>query len=123
MSVKSFHDLFVWQKAMDMVVSLYQSTRSFPADERFGLTSQLRRAAVSVPSNIAEGHCRNSTQQFLNSISIAQGSLGELETQIILSFRLNYLNADQQTSLLGPTHEIGRLLHGLSNSLNSKQHP
>jgi four helix bundle protein len=119
--IRSFHDLIVWQKAMDLVVLLYKFTHTFPRDERFGLTSQLRRAAVSVPSNIAEGHCRNSTPQFLNHLSIAQGSLGELETQIILAFRLGYLNTDKQASLLKAAAEIGRLLHGLCSSLNAKQ--
>jgi four helix bundle protein len=113
--------VIVWQKAMDMVLQVYQVTKSFPTDERFGLTSQIRRAAVSIPSNIAEGHSRHSTQQFLNFLSIAQGSLAELETQIILGFRLSYLSADKQSVLLDATKEIGRLLHGLCNSLHSKQ--
>jgi len=89
MQVKSYKDLIVWQKAMDLVEMVYQVTRSFPKDELYGLTNQLRRAAVSVPSNIAEGQAHNSTAEFRNFLSIAHGSLAEVETQLLIAERLH----------------------------------
>ena len=81
--IKSYQDLIVWQKAMDLVVLVYQATRLFPKEELYGLTSQVRRAVVSIPSNLAEGHARKSRAEFLNFVSIAQGSRAEVETQIM----------------------------------------
>jgi len=120
MSVQHYRELVVWQKAMDLVEAVYRATGSFPSTEIYGLTSQLRRAAVSVPSNIAEGQGRSTTRDFLHHLSVAQGSLYETETQISIAQRLGYLEQQSETILLGSTAEIGRLLHGLSNALNKK---
>jgi len=94
MKIRDFKDLIVWQKAIDMVKEIYLVTQSFPKDELYGLTSQMRRAAVSVPSNIAEGQARSSTAEFLRFISYSQGSLSELETQIIIAVKLNFISKD-----------------------------
>jgi four helix bundle protein len=113
-----YSDLLVWQKAMNLVKEVYRLTRSFPAHERFGMCSQMQRAAVSIPSNIAEGHGRKSTGAFLNHLSVATGSLMELETQIQIAERLDYLPAVESSALLASTGEIGRMLAGLRSSLN-----
>ena len=118
--IQTFKDLTVWQEAMELVVDVYKTTREFPKSEIYGLTSQMQRAAVSIPSNIAEVHQRNSTPQFLQFISIARGSLGELETQIILAHRLDYLNEKIQNELLERVARIGRLIGGLMKSLKAK---
>jgi four helix bundle protein len=115
MTVKRYNDLIAWQKAMDLVEQIYKITRSFPKEELYGLTSQVRRAAISVPSNIAEGHCRNGRREFVHHLSIALGSLGEVETQLILAHRLGYL-ADS-AAVLEMASETGRLLVGLMHSL------
>jgi four helix bundle protein len=90
--INSFKDLIVWQKSMELVEKVYKITESFPTKEQFGLISQMRRAAVSIPSNIAEGYGRNSTGSYIQFLSIARGSLLELETQLELSKRLNFIN-------------------------------
>ncbi|NNM80672.1 MAG: four helix bundle protein [Gallionella sp.] len=113
----NYSELVVWQKAMDLVTDIYQVTASFPNEERFELASQSRRAAVSIPSNIAEGHGRKTTGAYLNHISIAYGSLMELETQIQIALRLNLINAEKTSSLLDKTTEIGNMLNGLKKSL------
>jgi four helix bundle protein len=115
MTVKRYNDLIAWQKAMDLVEQIYMITRSFPKEELYGLTSQLRRAAVSIPSNIAEGHCRNGRREFVHHLSIALGSFGEVETQVIVAQRLGYL-ADS-SSTLELASETGRILVGLMHSL------
>src|SRR6476659_1156091 len=93
-AVRSYQDLVAWQKAMDLVELVYGATRGFPREEVYGLTSQVRRAAVSVPSNIAEGQGRASTKEFLHHLSIARGSLFEVETQVLVAQRLGYLPPD-----------------------------
>jgi four helix bundle protein len=113
----SYADLIVWQRAMDFVETLYHATARFPREEIYGLTSQMRRAAVSIPSNIAEGQCRQTSRDFRNFLAIARGSLAELETQILLSHRLNYITAPMKTDLVERAAEIGRLLTGLYTSL------
>jgi four helix bundle protein len=120
MAVKSYRELIAWQKAMDLVMRIYEATRAFPRQEIYGLTSQLRRAAVSVPSNIAEGQGRHSTKSFIYFLSIAYGSLQEIETQIILATRLGYLTDEQETRLLAQCAEVGKLLNGLTNALRRK---
>jgi four helix bundle protein len=120
MTVRHYSDLIAWQKAMDLVVLVYEATESFPPKERYGLTNQLRRAAVSVPSNIAEGQGRCSTRDFLRCLSIASGSLQELETQLIIARRLNYLEEVFRPGLFESTKEVACLLNGLRNSLAKK---
>ncbi|MBV5286916.1 MAG: four helix bundle protein [Methyloversatilis discipulorum] len=118
--VRSYRDLLVWQRAMDLALGIYALSRSFPDSERFAMVSQLRRAAVSVPSNIAEGHARSSTRDFLRFLSIASGSLAELETQLILAHRLDYLDQDRLDSTLVLAGETGRMIRGLQTSLASR---
>lgn len=113
-------DLLVWQKAMVLVTEIYKITAAFPSEERFGLTSQARRAAVSIPSNIAEGHGRKLTGAYINHLSIAYGSLMELETQTQIAVRLNFVQEDNATALLKQMDEIGKMLTGLKNSLSEK---
>lgn len=105
--------------AMDLVVKVYHITKRFPKEEIYVLTSQLQRAVISVPGNIAEGQGCHKTRVFLNHLSIAHGSLAELETHIQIAERLNYINPDQATELMHQANEIGRLLNGLMNSLRS----
>ena len=117
MSVQNYRDLLVWQKAMDLVQQVYELTKSFPASELYGLSSQVRRAAVSIPSNIAEGQARSSTAEFKHFLSIAQGSRAETETQIILAQRLNYISQEQSNAVLELANEIKRMTHSLMNKL------
>ncbi len=117
MSVQSYQELIVWQKAVDLVVQVYATTRTFPREETFGLTSQLRRASVSVPSNIAEGQGRHSAKEFVRFLEIARGSLQEVETQLIIANRLHYLDEGQQRTLLAQCAEVARLLNGLCRSI------
>jgi four helix bundle protein len=102
---------------MDLVTATYRSTASFPADERFGLTSQLRRAAVSIPSNIAEGQGRLSEKEFRHFLGQARGSLMEVETQLQIARNLGYIEAEQTTELLRVCAEVGRILNGLMASI------
>ena len=116
--VKHYKELIAWQKAMVMVTHVYKVTKTFPNDERFGLISQIRRCAVSVPSNIAEGQARNTTGEFKQFLGIARGSLAELTTQLMIAQNLGYLsNEDPAISM---ADEVGRILGGLFKSLNSK---
>jgi four helix bundle protein len=105
---------------MDLVEEVYRLTLSFPRHEIYGLTNQMRRAAVSIPSNIAEGHAREGTGEYLNHVSIAQGSLAELQTQIEISGRLQYLTTEQMTQSLDHAASLARQLHALRNALNRK---
>ena len=123
MDFRDYRDLKVWQESLDLVVAVYATANVFPKSEAFGLVSQLQRAAVSIPSNIAEGHARDSTKDFLRFISIAMGSLAELETQLILSVRLNYLEQEKLADLMARTNEIGRMLRGLQASLRTRLAP
>ena len=116
---ESYRDLIAWRKAMDLVTDVYRVTRAFPKDELYGLTNQLRRAAVSVPSNIAEGQARFSCKEFHHFLSLARGSLVEIETQLIISQNLGYLDANQVGTLLGKTAELGKVLNGLIASIKS----
>ena len=120
MAIQDFRDLKVWQAAMQLAIAVYALTPSFPKFEIFGLSSQMQRAAVSIPSNIAEGHARDSTKEFLRFISIAMGSLAEIETQIILANQLNYIEESKLTELLEKTGAVGRMLRGLQHSLKAK---
>jgi len=115
--VQSYKDLIVWQKALDLVEIIYQVTKTFPKEELYGLTNQLRRAGVSIPSNIAEGHARSSTQEFHRFLSIARGSLGEVETQLIIAQRLGYLSKSQLDPILALQTEINKMTNGLMTKL------
>ena len=123
MQVKSYKDLTVWQKAMDLVVMVYQATRDFPREELYGLTNQLRRAAVSIPSNIAEGQARNSTAEFRNFLSIARGSLAEVETQLLIAERLNYLGSEKLREILAVQIEVNKMTNALMNKLAHRHSP
>jgi four helix bundle protein len=116
-----YRDLVVWQKAMNLVEDVYRETARFPVEERYGLTAQMRRAAVSVPSNIAEGQGRRSSDdELVRFLQIALGSLCELETQLELSVRLHLLTAEQMNRLRPASDEVGRLINGL---IRSKRQP
>jgi four helix bundle protein len=123
MMVHDYRDLIVWQKAIDLVEAIYQATAKFPREELYGLTIQIRRASVSIPSNVAEGHGRTSTRDFLHFLSISHGSLKEVETQIIIAERLKYIDCQTKDHLFEKTSEVGRLISGLSNSLRNKLNP
>ena len=114
---RNYRDLIVWKKSIELVSKLYSSTRAFPKEEIYGLTSQIRRAGVSIPANIAEGQGRNSLGEFRQFLGIAQGSLAELETLLIISGNLLYLKSQKKEELLESCEEIGRLLAGLKKSL------
>jgi len=119
--VTSYRDLIVWKKAIDLVIAVYRCTETFPKQETYGLVSQLRRAAVSVPSNVAEGHGRVSTGEFRQFLGHALGSLVEIETQIEIAGRLSYIGSDASREILRRTDEIGRMLNGLMRSLPEKR--
>jgi len=118
--VRSYRDLRVWQQAVDLAEATYRATEHFPADERYGLVTQLRRAAVSVASNIAEGHAR-SLGDYLRYLVVSSGSLTEMETQFVLSERLGFLPPEQVESLLQACDQIGRMLGGLRKSLRARR--
>jgi four helix bundle protein len=115
--VQSYRDLIVWKKSMSLVLDVYRSTNAFPKTETYGLVTQLRRAAVSIPSNIAEGQARLSTVEFKHSLGHARGSLMEVETYVLLAQQLGYFEREQSESLLAGTAEVGKILNGLLNSL------
>lgn len=117
---QGFKGLSAWQKAMDLVESIYRSTRSWPEDERFGLINQVRRAAVSVPSNIAEGQGKSSQGDFGRFLSIALGSLAEIETQLLIASRLGYLSESEAASLVNKCKEVARITQGLSTFIRQK---
>jgi four helix bundle protein len=118
--LKNYKDLKVWQKAYQLCIAMYKITKGFPKDERFGLTSQIRRAAVSVPSNIAEGYRRKTTQEYIQSLYIAYGSHCELETQIMISKDLGYIKSDDFRELQQHIGDIERMLKALIKSLQNK---
>ena len=113
MNKSNYRDLVVWQKARKLAVAIYSATRTFPKDEIFGMTQQMRRAALSVACNIAEGHGRRSAKDLLYFLGIARGSLLELETQIVIATDLAYLETDSANSLIHQTLDVTRLLNGL----------
>ena len=120
MSVRNYRELKVWQAAMDMAERCYLATKGFPKDELFGMTSQIRRSAASIPANIAEGQGREHTKEFLNHLSIARGSLMELETHLILSQRVGLLEVAELEKLLAVSDRISRMLSGLRKALQQK---
>jgi len=119
MAVKSYRELIAWKKAMDLAETIYRETAGFPKEETYGLTSHTRKSALSIPSNIAEGQGRKSARDFARFLSIARGSLCELETQVILAARLGYLTGPKRSQILDQAAEVGRLTNGLLNSLRT----
>jgi four helix bundle protein len=117
MSISSFRDLRVWQQGMELVEQVYLISKMFPREEAYGLTSQVRRAAVSVPSNIAEGHTREYTKEYLRHISIAQASLAEVQTELEIASRLKYVSEERVSPLLKQSSSLARQLYALRNSL------
>jgi four helix bundle protein len=117
MKLNSFRDLRVWQLAMELVELIYRVTQSFPKHEIYGLTSQIQRAAVSVPSNLAEGHTREHTKEFLHHLSMAQASLVEVETQLEIAARLNYLDREELLPILERVVSLGKQQYALRNAL------
>ncbi|MCE5267049.1 MAG: four helix bundle protein [Planctomycetaceae bacterium] len=120
MAVRNYRDLILWQKAMDLVELVYHLTSAFPQDELYGLRSQLRRASVSIPSNIAEGEGRDSAGDFVRFLAIANGSRREVETQAMIAQRLGYITEQQCSDVLALASEVGRLRQGLVESINGK---
>jgi len=117
----SYRDLRVWQTAMDLVVSVYQETQGFPKEELYGLTSQMRRASVSIPSNIAEGKGRSTDRDRALFFCHARGSLLELETQILIAQRLRYVTPPRAENLIRTSNELGRMLNSLIQSIRSPE--
>ena len=118
MDTKSYRDLLVWQKAMLAAKMVYLLVKQLPQEELFALSNQMRRAAISIPSNIAEGQARNSTKEFLQFLSIAKGSKAELETQLILCVEINYLSYNDVYPILALLEEIGKMLNALIKKLS-----
>ncbi|HYK91990.1 MAG TPA: four helix bundle protein [Acidobacteriota bacterium] len=122
-TVTSYRDLRVWQLGVDLAQEIYLLTRSFPKQEVYGLSSQLQKSAISISSNIAEGHTRESSNEFLHFLSIAQASLSELETQLEIAARLRYLPSSKLEDVYGKTSALGRQLYALRNALRRRSSP
>jgi four helix bundle protein len=120
MAVKSFRDLVVWQRGIAFAEKIYRLSHDFPKHETYGLTNQLRRAAVSIPSNIAEGHERDSTKEYLHHLSYATGSLAEVETLVVIASRLEYLPQNQIETILRECDELERMIHAIQRSLKAR---
>jgi four helix bundle protein len=118
--MKSFREMRVWQAAMNLVEKIYRLTKRFPKQETYGLISQIQRAAVSIPSNIVEGHTREHIKEYLHHLSMAQASLAELETQLEISGRLKYLLPNELNELLIEVNSLGKQMYALRNSLTTK---
>jgi four helix bundle protein len=118
--VQSYRDLKVWQHAIDLVTAIYPLLKRFPKEELYALASQIRRAAVSIPANIAEGQARQHTKEFLQHLSIAKGSLAELDTPLILAERLGYVNNLEIVAIQASMREVRMMLYGLMTGLQSK---
>ena len=118
--IKSYRDLRVWQDAMNLAEASYRLTKASPRDEMFGLTAQIRRAASSIPANIAEGHGRESTQSFIQFLRISQGSLKELETHFLLAGRVGLIEQPDMQTALGSSDALGKMLRALIRSLQQK---
>jgi len=119
MTIQNYRDLIVWQKSIEVTEKVYIITRKLPKEEMYSLTNQMRRAAVSIPSNIAEGQARNSTKEFIHFLSIARGSKAELETQLLLCLKIGYLNDTDISEIMELLTEIGKMLNTLVRKLGS----
>jgi four helix bundle protein len=117
MKIHSYQDLTVWQKSIILVEEIYRLTSNFPKSELFGICSQMRRAAISIPSNIAEGYGRRSRKEYIQFYAISYGSILELQTQIVISFRLGYLSQDEYTSLNNQVEEVIKMLYVMTYKL------
>lgn len=118
--VQSFRDLQVWQRAIQVSVAIYRLTKEFPREEIYGMTSQMRRSAVSVPSNIAEGHGRLSTGEYRQFLGIARGSNFELQTQLEIARALNFGNSKLLDEAEGLSHEVGKMIHGVLEGIKDR---
>ena len=118
--MRPHHNLDVWKKAVDLTVRVYAATKGFPREEKFGLTQQVRRAAVSIAANIAEGAGRKSRREFNRFLSIAQGSASEVETELLIAFRLGYIAEQEYRNLIVSLNEVGRMITGLRNYLKKR---
>ena len=121
MPARNYQDLVAWNRAMDLVEAVYRESAAMPLDERFGLTAQMRRAAVSVPANIAEGQGRRTRGEFLNHLSVAHGSVRELETHAMIAGRLKFLDQSAVSTILQGAAEVGRLVSALGTALGRGQ--
>jgi four helix bundle protein len=119
-AIRSYEDPEVWQEAMNLVEVVYSISSKFPDDERFGLTSQVRRASISIASNIAEGHAQTSARDFMRFLSMAMGSLAELHTQMLIVKRMRFISDDAVETATLQIASVGRLLHGLMKSINAR---
>ena len=115
---KSYRDLIVWQRSIQLVKKVYEITRTFPSDERFGLVSQMRRAAVSIPSNIAEGQARRTQGEFIQFLSHAEGSTAELDTQFLIACELGFVPENSRKEIPGLIDEVSRMLNALRKSIS-----
>ncbi len=115
--MRSHNNLDAWKRSVDFVVDIYKVTNGFPKEEKFGLTSQVRRASVSIPANIAEGAARRSPKEYLQYLSHAQGSASEVETELLIAFRLGFLTAEDYDRLRTDLDNIGRMITGVSKYL------
>lgn len=120
MTIDSYRDLVAWQKAMDLAVDCYSATKSFPREEMFGLTSQIRRAASAVTANIAEGQGRETSGAFVQFLRIAQGSMKEVETHVTLARRVGYFENHHEVDLLEKCDELGRIIRGLIRAVQKR---
>ncbi|MCK4398698.1 MAG: four helix bundle protein [Methanophagales archaeon] len=118
--MKNFKELKVWQKGIELVAIVYKITSSFPEEEKYGLIAQMRRAAVSIPSNIAEGHLRKTAKDFKQFLSIARGSCAELETQIIIAHELDFIHGDNFENLSSKIEELSKMLSSFYSKINPK---
>jgi len=123
MSLKSYRDLDVWEKSVDLVVLVYQLAKSFPSEEKFGLTSQIKKAAVSVPANIAEGYGRTHRGDYVHHLSMARGSLAELETHVVIAGRLNFIKRKETVETWNVAQEVGKMLNKLIQTLQRAPEP
>jgi len=117
--IKSFRDLHIWHKGIELVKDIYKETQNFPKQEIYGLTNQIRRAAISIPSNIAEGHIRQHRTEFRQFLSVALGSLAELETQVVISRELNYISTEKSQNLIEQMGSLGKMIRGLIKKLTN----
>jgi four helix bundle protein len=116
-TINSFKELIVWQEAMNLVEMIYMCTKRFPKEEIYGLTSQMRRAAISIPANIAEGYGRKARKEYIQFLAISNGSLTELETHVLIAHRINYLEENDLEKILSQMQTVGRLLSAIRKAL------